>query len=167
MRNELKKPLGILLTGHPTKTIIQLKKILKKKNPPFFSVVGDFTSKNILEAGIEPDIIVVDNRVMRLEVPPLDMGNRTIIPCVNKPGTINSNAWEALGKAVILKSRVSVIVEGEEDLLVLPLVSLTPKGSIIVYGQPVEGMVIVEVTEEMKGWTEDFLSRMEEYKAEN
>jgi uncharacterized protein (UPF0218 family) len=167
MRNELKKPLGILLTGHPNKTIILLKKILKEKKPPFFSIVGDFTSKNILEAGLEPDIVVVDNRIMRIEVPPLDMGNRTIIPCVNKPGTIDKNAWQALRKAVTLKSRVSVIVEGEEDLLVLPLVSLTPLGSLIVYGQPGEGMVIVEVTEEMKGWTEDFLSRMEEYKAEN
>jgi uncharacterized protein (UPF0218 family) len=39
---------------------------------------------------------------------------------------------------------------------------LTPIGSLIVYGQPREGMVVVEVTEKMKGWAEDFLSRMEE-----
>ncbi len=167
MRNELKKPLGILLTGLPKKTVLLLKKILKEKNPPFFSVVGDFTSKNILESGLEPDIVVVDNRVMRIDVPPLNMGNRTIISCINQPGTVDNSTWKALRKAVTLKSRVSVIVEGEEDLLVLPLVSLTPLGSLIVYGQPREGMVVVEVTEEMKGWTEDFLSRMEEFKAEN
>jgi uncharacterized protein (UPF0218 family) len=167
MRNELKKPLGILLTGLPKKTVILLKKMLKEKNPPFFSVVGDFTTKKILEAGLEPDIVVVDNRVMRIDVPPLDMENRTIISCINQPGTVDRNAWKALRKAVNLKSRVSVIVEGEEDLLVLPLVSLTPIGSLIIYGQPEEGMVVVEVTEEMKGWTEDFLSKMEEEIAEN
>jgi uncharacterized protein (UPF0218 family) len=37
-----------------------------------------------------------------------------------------------------------------------------PLGSVIVYGQPREGLVVVEVTEEMKRWTEDFLTRMEE-----
>jgi len=37
-----------------------------------------------------------------------------------------------------------------------------PLGSVIVYGQPSEGLVVVEVTEEMKRWNEDFLTRMEE-----
>ncbi len=92
----------------------------------------------------------------------MDLGGRQKITAFNQAGTVDPSAWGALGEAVILKSRVSVIVEGEEDLLVLPLISLTPIGSLIVYGQPREGMVVVEVTEKMKGWAEDFLSRMEE-----
>ena len=92
----------------------------------------------------------------------MDLGERQKITAVNQAGTVDPSAWSALGKAVILKSRVSVIVEGEEDLLVLPLISLTPIGSLIVYGQPREGMVVVEVTKEIKGWVEEFLSRMEE-----
>jgi uncharacterized protein (UPF0218 family) len=162
MRTELKKPLGKLLTGLPGETVNILERILTQKKPPYFAVVGDFTSKNVLDAGLEPDLVVVDNRVMRSEVPPLDFWERQKITAINQAGTVDPSAWSALGKAVILKSRVSVIVEGEEDLLVLPLISLTPIGSLIVYGQPREGMVVVEVTKEIKGWVEEFLSRMEE-----
>jgi len=162
MRTELKKPLGKLLTGSPNETVILLRRILTKKKSPYFAVVGDFTSKNVLDAGLEPDLVVVDNRVMRSEVPPVDLGERQKITAINQAGTVDPSAWSALEKAVILKSRASVIVEGEEDLLVLPLISLAPIGSMIVYGQPREGMVVVEVTEKMKGWVEDFLSRMEE-----
>ena len=107
-------------------------------------------------------MVVVDNRVMRTQIEPVDLGNRTRIHTKNPAGTIKAVAWDALWKAITLKSEVSVIVEGEEDLLVLPLISMLPTGSLIVYGQPDEGMVIVEVTIEMKNWTDDFISRMEE-----
>jgi uncharacterized protein (UPF0218 family) len=163
MRAELKKPLGRLLAGPPSEMVNLLRKVLTHKKPPYFAVVGDFTTKNILEAKLEPDLVVVDNRVMRSEVPPVDLGERRKISAYNQAGTVDPSAWSALEEAVILKSQASVIVEGEEDLLVLPLISLTPIGSLIVYGQPREGMVVVEVTEEMKGWVEDFLSRMEEH----
>lgn len=162
MRAELKKPLGKLLTGSPSETVKLLRRDLTQNKPPYFAVVGDFTSKNVLDAGLEPDLVVVDNRVMRSEVPPVDLGERQKITAFNQAGTVEPSAWSAIEEAVILKSRASVIVEGEEDLLVLPLISLTPIGSLIVYGQPREGMVVVEVTKKMKGWAEDFLSRMEE-----
>ncbi len=162
MRAELKKPLGILLTGSPSETVNLLREVLTQKKPPYFAVVGDFTSKYILDAGLEPDLVVVVNRVLRSDVPPVDMGERRKISAFNQAGTVDPSVWGALEEAVILKSRASVIVEGEEDLLVLPLISLIPIGSLIVYGQPREGMVVVEVTEKMKGWAEDFLSRMEE-----
>ena len=74
MRAELKKPLGRLLTGFPDETVNLLRKVLTRKKPPYFAVVGDFTSKNVLDAGLEPDLVVVDNRVMRSEVPPVDLG---------------------------------------------------------------------------------------------
>jgi len=158
----LKKPLGELLTGPPSETVNLLRRVVTQKKPPYFAVVGDFTSKNVLDAGLEPDLVVVDHRVMRSKVPPVDLRERQKISSINKAGTVDSSAWRALREAVILKSRASVIVEGEEDLLVLPLISLTPIGSLIVYGQPREGMVVIEVTKMMKGWAEDFLSRMEE-----
>jgi uncharacterized protein (UPF0218 family) len=111
---------------------------------------------------LKPDIVVVDHRIMRITVDPLDHGTRRIINTENAQGTVDADAWNALEEAVTLKSEASVIVEGEEDLLVLPLISLMPLGSVIVYGQPREGLVVVEVTEEMKRWNEDFLTRMEE-----
>jgi hypothetical protein len=163
MRAELKAPLGKLLPGESHETVSKLRRILGKKKPPMFAVVGDFTSSNILEAGLDPDIIVIDYRVMRLDVDPLNHGERHILLASNSRGTIDAEAWAVLEEAVTLKSRTAVIVEGEEDLLVLPLISLMPLGSVIVYGQPREGMVVVEVSEERKGWAESFMTRMEEY----
>jgi uncharacterized protein (UPF0218 family) len=162
MRAELKRPLGHLFRGQPFETVLKLKEFLKNRETPLFAVVGDFTAENILAASLKPDIVVVDHRIMRITVDPLDHSKRRIINTENAQGTLDAEAWDALQEAVTLKSEVSVIVEGEEDLLVLPLISLMPLGSVIVYGQPREGLVVVEVTEEMKRWNEDFLTRMEE-----
>lgn len=162
MRQELKTPLGRLVTGDPSETVEVLRKYIQERKPTSFAVVGDFTTKNILEADLHPDIYVVDHRVMRVDVEPLNHGKREVFTSDNPAGTIDAESWVALGKAVSLKSRASVIVEGEEDLLVLPLISLMPLGSLIVYGQPREGIVLVEVTEEKKEWVEDFMARMED-----
>ena len=162
MRQELKTPLGRLVTGDPSKTVEVLREFIQDTKPAAFAVVGDFTTKNILDAGLHPDIYVVDHRVMRIDVDPLNHGEREAFTTDNPAGTINSESWVALEKAVSLKSRTYVIVEGEEDLLVLPLISLMPLGSLIVYGQPREGMVLVEVTKEKKEWAEDFMARMED-----
>lgn len=162
MRAELKVPLGRLLTGKPSDTVTLLGEVLQELKPPMFAVVGDFSTKNILEAEYEPDLVVIDHRVMRLEIEPLDLGGRMVLRAKNLQGTVDEESWAALEEAITLKSRAAVIVEGEEDLLVLPLISLMPLGSLIVYGQPREGMVVVEVTEERKRWAGCFMNRMEE-----
>jgi uncharacterized protein (UPF0218 family) len=156
MRSELKEPLGQLLRGEPSETVEELRRILREREPPMLAVVGDFTTKNVLEAGLEPDV-----------VDPLDHAERRILRCDNRQGTVDARAWAVLEEAVSLKSSAAVIVEGEEDLLVLPLILLMPEGALIVYGQPREGMVVVEASRERKGWAEEFLARMEESRAED
>jgi len=167
MRAELKAPLGMLIEGEPSETVTSLTKIVRARRPPMFAVVGDYSAKNILSAGLEPDIVVVDHRIMREDVDPLSHGMRLELFTRNPAGTIDADAWVALGKAVTLKSGTAVIVEGEEDLLVLPLISMMPLGSLIVYGQPRLGMVVVDVSEEKKRWAEAFMKRMEEHRAED
>jgi len=43
-----------------------------------------------------------------------------------------------------------VHIKGEEDLLTLPAVLFAPLDSVVCYGQPGKGMVLVKVTEEKK-----------------
>jgi uncharacterized protein (UPF0218 family) len=81
---------------------------------------------------------------------------------MNRAGTISAEAQQVLHDAVTLNKKLGVVVEGEEDLLVLPLMVMMPIGSMIVYGQPSEGMVIVTLTEERKRWAQDFMKMMEE-----
>ncbi|MCK4400253.1 DUF359 domain-containing protein, partial [Candidatus Bathyarchaeota archaeon] len=73
-----------------------------------------------------------------------------------------AEAQRVLRDAITLKKRLGVVVEGEEDLLVLPLMAMMPIGSVIVYGQPREGMVVVTLTEERRRWAKDFMAEMEE-----
>lgn len=162
MRMELKDPIGLLINGDPSDTLMMLKLLIYEKKPVMFAVVGDFTAKNILNAGLRPDIVVIDHRTMRVEVDPLNHGDKIVWETQNPAGTISSKACKVLENAVTLKREVSVIVDGEEDLLVLPLIILMPKGSIIIYGQPREGLVVVDVTDERRDWAKDFMKRMEE-----
>ncbi len=159
MRAELKAPLGELITGDPSQTIALLGDKLKKR-PPLFAVVGDFVAKNVLNAGLEPDIVVVDNRTLREEVEPL-AHRMDEVRVRNDAATISHESRMALHDAVTLKRRLAVIVEGEEDLLVLPLLAEMPLGSVIAYGQPREGLVVVTVTGERRRWARDFMSQME------
>jgi uncharacterized protein (UPF0218 family) len=53
-----------------------------------------------------------------------------------------------------------VVVDGEEDLATLPALVAAPTGASIVYGQPGEGMVLVEVDLTSTDRARDLLSRM-------
>jgi uncharacterized protein (UPF0218 family) len=160
-RKDLKKPIGKLIRGDPKQTIIILKIILEELGPPLFACVGDFVSGNILNSCLCPDIIVVDNRIMRENVEPIVFKHESK-RVENPPGTISINSQKVLQDAITLNKRIGVVVEGEEDLLVLPLMAMMPTGSVIVYGQPREGMVLVILTEERRRWAKDFMTMMEE-----
>jgi hypothetical protein len=47
----------------------------------------------------------------------------------------------ALGQA-IARTPVTIVVDGEEDLAVIPLVLAAPDGAIVLYGQPHKGVVL-------------------------
>jgi hypothetical protein len=51
-----------------------------------------------------------------------------------------------------------IIVDGEEDLAVIPLVIAAPDGIIVIYGQPGEGIVLNEVDEGAKAKAAEMLS---------
>jgi uncharacterized protein (UPF0218 family) len=55
---------------------------------------------------------------------------------------------------------VRIIVTGEEDLLVLPVAIYAPDNSVIFYGQPNEGLVMVLVTEEIRNKAKSILDSM-------
>jgi hypothetical protein len=159
MRAELKVPLGELYKGEPKDTVERLKEKLKVK-PPLFAVVGDYVAANIIGAGLSPDIVVVDGKTLRAVVEPVEHHlNEIHVP--NEAATINAEAWLVLRAAVTLKRRIAVVVEGEEDLIVLPLLAEMPIGSVIAYGQPHEGLVVVTVSDERRDWAKSFLNRME------
>jgi uncharacterized protein (UPF0218 family) len=158
----LKDPLGELFRGEPLETIERLRNYLSRR-PSLFASVGDFVSKNVIAAGLNPDIIIIDGKTLRLEVQ-LIKHELEELKVVNPAATIRAETWEVLKNAINLKRRLAVVVEGEEDLLVLPLMAEAPTGSVIIYGQPYEGLVVITVTDERRRWAKGFLNQMEETK---
>jgi GTP-dependent dephospho-CoA kinase len=164
LRSQLKNPLGELFRGEPFETIERLRIYLTIK-PPLFASVGDFVTKNAIDAGLNPDIIIIDGKTLRVEVPFVNHELEEL-KVVNPAATIQAETWKALLNAITLKRKLAVVVEGEEDLLVLPLMAEAPTGSVIIYGQPHEGLVVITVTDERRRWAKGFLDQMEEKKSE-
>lgn len=146
MRKKLKNPIGTLIIGNPDKTMNYLKSKLALKKPTKLLAIGDEVTINMIKYGIKADLYVVDNKIMRKPIQPIRFENVKTIRVINPPGTITKEASEALRKAINNSSVTRIIVDGEEDLLTLPAIKFAPEGTIVVYGQPCIGIVIVKVT---------------------
>jgi len=108
--------------------------------------VGDIVTGNVLSMGIIPDVAVVDGHTMRSPCGRTPEGFPTVFHAKNPPGTITGMLVEALKNAVASPPAL-VVVEGEEDLAVIPLVLVAPEGVWILYGQPCRGVVVREIDE--------------------
>jgi uncharacterized protein (UPF0218 family) len=79
----------------------------------------------------------------------------------NEPGTVSRALVAALADAVGRPAPVTVRVDGEEDLATLPALLAAPPGAAVVYGQPDEGMVLVDVDDAARSRARSLLSRMD------
>ena len=157
---ELKNPLGDLWVGEVETNLERLTKFVEENTPFCLATVGDFVSFNVLAADVHPDIVVVDHKIMRKSVDPIEL-DRDIVNVPNPPGTITAEAQTVLYDAARECKHLAIIVDGEEDLLVLPLMAFMPLGSVIIYGQPREGMVVITLTDERRQWSVDFMANMQ------
>lgn len=146
----MKKPLGILLQGTLEEIIDKLREIIKIDKPMRIVTVGDRVSQDISDHNILPDVLIVDNRIMRNEVPPVSVNVDQVMSVKNHRGTITEEAWRTIERATRDSIRKKIIVDGEEDLLALVAVLTIPEDSLVIYGQPTKGMVVVKATLDMK-----------------
>jgi hypothetical protein len=120
------------------------------RKAPMVIAVGDRVTETLGAQGRVPDVQVIDSRENRKErVPPAVMYARKI-EVGNPPGTITEGAIEGIRKAFRGQKPARVAVEGEEDLLALPVIALAPVSAVIFYGQPGEGIVMVRADAKSK-----------------
>ncbi len=194
LRQELKKPIGELLTGDPNNLFQiadRLKKHITNIDPVMIVTVGDEVTRVCNEVGIAINLAIVDFKVGRVEkyhslselgflnskapkTPRMVTGkpaNAQYTPGVagwslsgshdspgvkvtNPPGHITKQLVDAVAdayKGIIKDSKQRIIqVDGEEDLAGVPAILLAPLGTIVLYGQPGEGVVLVQITEKIK-----------------
>ena len=164
LRNKLKKPIGTLIRGDISQTIRKIREIINKENPLKIISIGDAISQNLVNNDIVPQLLIIDNKIMRKKITPfLYIGYQTI-SIRNPPGTITSQAIKTVQKFINTKNNIEILVEGEEDLLALPAILFAPENSLIIYGQPFEGVVVVKSTDEKKEQAARILELMNEDK---
>lgn len=124
--------------------------VILTEKPSKVCVIGDFTVRNTLSHGIPVDFYVVDHQVMRRPITiPVPEGV-SVYHAYNPPGMITAEAWRLIERLVGEASRSLLLVEGEEDLLALPVIKFAPKDALVAYGQPHVGLVLVTVTAEKR-----------------
>jgi hypothetical protein len=123
--------------------------------------VGDVVSENMVQAGIRPQVLVVDNKVMRTPIDPIEVDVDQTLHVENPPGTLMDETWRVVKEAMGSEGTTKVVVDGEEDLLALVVVLCAPRSSLVVYGQPDEGVVVVNVTEKTIGRVRNVIDEME------
>lgn len=154
MRKDLRSPLGEVVQ---TEQIIQL---FNDKGPTLIVAVGDIVTKTLQDAGKPADIEIIDYRTRRSDIKRTDGGSD--FDAENPAGTITKEAVLLIESALkqVQKTHETkrIVIQGEEDLLALPAILLAPLGSIVIYGQFDEGIVVVVVNEEMKKKVIDIMS---------
>ncbi|MBN1328979.1 MAG: DUF359 domain-containing protein [Candidatus Heimdallarchaeota archaeon] len=170
LRSKLTEPLGELITSNPTKELMMR---ISEQNPPLVVLVGDYCVKDAIKNGLIPDISVIDGKNLRKPFKKISINNAKVIKRENSPATISIKTWqtikEIINEQLANKSKepIVLLIDGEEDLLVLPIVLEAPENSFIVYGQPHEGIVIINVTANVKLKFTKLIERMQVERNEN
>jgi uncharacterized protein (UPF0218 family) len=166
----MKKPLGKLYAGKGSDTIEKFVGELSSSTK--LISVGDVTTFHLLEAGIFPDICIVDNRTKRKPVSiHVSARNRDKVydevSVDNPAGIITDELIKTLSDAFASDKPLRIFVRGEEDLATLPVILMAPLDSVVLYGQPDEGVVFVKVTEgkrrEIRTLFEKLISKNQNY----
>ena len=146
--DEFKTPMGELFEGPEDAPEVALSAMLEAlpENHGTIVAVGDVTVKGLMDMGFLPDIAFVDGQTKREA---LDSSllvrreeytlNRKV---VNPPGQLTPELLEVVRWSLEQEASVLIEVDGEEDLAPMFVLAAAPLGTIIVYGQPRQGVVM-------------------------
>ena len=158
LRDQMKIPLGILLPENQT-TKDEIKKHLSENS--YIITVGDRTTEKMINFDLIPSLQIIDGQEKREKREPPKLENATELTVDNPAAEITPQSISAIKKAFSMKSPVRIFVNGEEDLLVLPVCIHAPDNAVVMYGQPHEGLVIVKIIPEIRNKVQTLLDLME------
>ena len=154
----MKTPLGILLP----ESQVDKSNIEKYFSPDSYVItVGDRTTEKMIDFGLIPSLQIIDGLEKREKRKPPKLDNATELTVDNPAAEITPQSIDMIKKAFTLQSPVRLFVNGEEDLLVLPVCIHAPENAVVLYGQPNQGLVIVRITPEIRNKVETLLDLME------
>lgn len=158
LREKLKEPLGKLVSEQESSKEKILSNIPQNS---YVITVGDATTEKLIGFGLNPPLQIVDAQEKRSkrELPSSEQV-KTHLDCDNPAGEITKHSIEQIKKAFTMEPPVRITVNGEEDLLVIPVCIFAPQNSVVLYGQPNEGLVIVHITDEIRNKAQSIFNSM-------
>ncbi len=140
LKEKLRKPWGKLFEGNKKEVKKKVEEFLKRKKFKKIICVGDSVSKEFFGT-----TKIFDGKIRRKKI-------KVKIPwhlkAKNEKGKIEKNVWEKIKKAI--KENKNLFIEGEEDLMAIPAVLLSPKNSVVIYGLFNKGVCAIEVSKKIK-----------------
>lgn len=146
-RKLFRRPFGVILSGDVREVTERVVCFVRNYNPLKFICVGDMIFRELFLQGFIPDLSIIDFKVSRRDVNfTFDRDSFDGVFRISNPaGHITSGAWITIQYLLSLNGKFLVEVDGEEDLLALPAVLCAPIGSIVSFGLPGEGVMLVPV----------------------
>jgi len=154
----MKIPLGVLLPETQADKS-HIEKYLSENS--YIISVGDRTTEKMINFGLIPSLQIIDGQEKREKREPPKLDNATELTVDNPAAEITPQSIEIIKKAFTLQFPVRIFVNGEEDLLVLPVCIHAPENAVVLYGQPNRGLVIVRITPEIRNKVQGLLDLME------
>ena len=154
----MKIPLGVLLPENQADKS-NIKKYLSENS--YIITVGDRTTEKMIDFDLIPSLQIIDGQEKREKREPPKLEHATELTVDNPAAEITSESIKIIKNAFTLQSPVRLFVNGEEDLLVLPVCIHAPENAVVLYGQPNQGLVIVQITQEIRNKVQTLLDLME------
>lgn len=164
----LKDPFGTLFKGPESDHSIAIKDALDSleiHHSPIIGV-GDVTVKSLQDIGKIASIGLIDEKTKREKWDGFRNIDQTlydfVIKCDNPPGMLTKSLFKSCKLAIhnweMNNLSTLIIVDGEEDLAPLLLHLLAPINSVILYGQPNQGVVVRITGLDSKSRCQDLIS---------
>lgn len=150
LRSLLQKPFGLLLTG------AAIEASMRRHAAKGIITVGDKTTLTAREFGILPTVSVIDFQVERqafAEYSRFRFPDTVVVDRFQSgPGYLTLDVIGYIEMLMDSKIRTAhvCIIEGEDDLVALPIMVYAAVGSVVYYGQPGKGVVEVVVTKNVQ-----------------
>lgn len=153
-RDAFKEPLGREMPDSELDSIL---------DETLYLTVGDVVSLVFRKHGVKPRLSVYDGFTERREMTEFAklVEDEPKEKVINPAGTISAEMAEAVRRGIEGETGL-IMVEGEEDLAVLPCMVLAPEGMRVVYGMPGRCMMVVEIDQRSRNRAMELLSVMEE-----
>ena len=132
----------------------------------YIATIGDICTIRVFEDIREPNLCIVDMKTKRnialnskQKKQIKEIGGKSV-HVQNKPGTISDELWKSIKDNISNDINTKIIVDGEEDLATLAVISMVQLGAKVIYGMPNRGMVVVDVNQQEKKRADSLLRRM-------